>query len=220
MGRLRIKRIYESWGFSDDDRILVERRWPRGIKKEDVNILLWLKELAPSEELLKWFGHDLKKYTEFRVKYMEELNASKEAANFLSLVRDKLRYANITLLYSSSDEEHNHAGVLKEWLSLDEEVSKITSEKLYGYVFLLKSYATRIHPTLGVGALEIFYGGTRRSLLGFEGFEPYKSEESAKRGIKSWKRMYGRLDEVDEARRYQVGGVMPVTEKMYQEIED
>ena len=71
MGRLRIKRIYEPWGFSDNDRILVDRLWPRGVKKEDANTLSWLKEVAPSEELLKWFGHDLKKYTEFSVKYME-----------------------------------------------------------------------------------------------------------------------------------------------------
>ena len=119
MGSIRTKRIYEVPDVNDGIRILVDRLWPRGIKKESAAINAWEKGIAPSAELRKWFNHDPEKYPEFRRKYMEELDASEDAERFLGFVNEHLRSTNITLLYSAKDEEHNNALVLKDWLSHD-----------------------------------------------------------------------------------------------------
>ena len=119
MGCIRTKRIYEASDENDGIRILVDRLWPRGIKKESASIKEWKKEIAPSNELRKWFNHDPEKYPEFRRKYMEELDASEDAERFLGFVNEHLRSTNITLLYAAKDEEHNNALVLKDWLSID-----------------------------------------------------------------------------------------------------
>lgn len=113
---IRCVRIYdqsESGGY----RILVDRLWPRGVKKEDAGIDLWEKEIAPSNELRKWFGHDPEKYDEFTVRYRWELDTSPVAAAFASLCREKLAEQDVVLLYAAKDKEHNNAVVLQEWLS-------------------------------------------------------------------------------------------------------
>ena len=119
MYSIRTKRIYEAPEENDGIRILVDRFWPRGIKKESASIKEWKKEIAPYNELRKWFNHDPEKYPEFRRKYMEELDASEDAERFLGFVNEHLRSTNITLLYAAKDEEHNNALVLKDWLSHD-----------------------------------------------------------------------------------------------------
>ena len=118
MGSIKTKRIYTAPEVNDGIRILVDRLWPRGIKKESAAINAWEKEIAPSNELRKWFSHDAEKYPEFRRKYMEELDASEDAERFLGFVNEHFRSKNITLLYAAKDEEHNNALVLKDWLNL------------------------------------------------------------------------------------------------------
>ena len=118
MGSIRTKRIFEVPDVNDGIRILVDRLWPRGIKKESAAINAWEKGISPSAELRKWFNHDPEKYPEFRRKYMEELDASEDAEKFLEYVIKNLRFTNMTLLYSAKDEEHNNALVLKDWLIL------------------------------------------------------------------------------------------------------
>ena len=119
MGSIKTKRIYEVPDVNDGIRILVDRLWPRGIKKESSEVKAWEKEIAPSNELRKWFNHEPEKYPEFRRKYMEELDASEDAERFLGFVNEHLESTNITLLYAAKDEEHNNALVLKDWLYLD-----------------------------------------------------------------------------------------------------
>ena len=119
MGSIKTKRIHEVPDVNDGIRILVDRLWPRGIKKESSEVKAWEKEIAPSNELRKWFNHDAEKYPEFRSKDVEELDASEAAERFLGFVNEHLESTNITLLYAAKDEEHNNALVLKDWLYLD-----------------------------------------------------------------------------------------------------
>jgi uncharacterized protein YeaO (DUF488 family) len=121
MGSIKTKRIYKAPDVNDGIRILVDRLWPRGIKKESSEVKAWEKEIAPSNELRKWFNHDPEKYPEFRRKYMEELDVSEDAERFLGFVNEHFRSTNITLLYSAKDEEHNNALVLRDWLARDKE---------------------------------------------------------------------------------------------------
>lgn len=111
---MKIKRVYEKPDKDDGLRILVDRLWPRGLTKEKASIDLWLKEIAPSTELRKWFGHDPDKWDEFRKRYREELNKNKEVS---SLLTEKLKQGEFTLVYGSRDEEHNEVLVLKELFS-------------------------------------------------------------------------------------------------------
>ena len=117
MGRktkeIKIKRIYEPPAMDDGFRILVDRFWPRGLNKEKAKIHLWLKEIAPSDQLRKWYGHDPKKWTEFREKYFNELKDKEEMAQ---LITRKLKEGTITFLYSSKEEKINNAVALKEYL--------------------------------------------------------------------------------------------------------
>lgn len=108
-------RIYEK-SATPGYRILVDRLWPRGMKKEDAVIDLWAKDIAPSNELRKWFGHDPAKYNEFAAKYRLELDGNPIAAEFALLCRDKLALQDVILLYAAKNEEHNNAVVLREWL--------------------------------------------------------------------------------------------------------
>lgn len=112
---IRCARIY---GLSSTSgfRILVDRLWPRGIRKEDAGIGLWAKDIAPSNELRKWFGHDPEKYDEFTARYRQELDTSPVAEEFAALCREKLATQDVILLYAAKDEEHNNAAVLREWL--------------------------------------------------------------------------------------------------------
>lgn len=111
---LIIKRIYENPMETDGFRILIDRLWPRGISKEKAKIDLWLKEIAPSDELRKWFSHDPEKWTDFKKKYKLELANNLESIKVIKEIIKKEKI--ITLLYSAKDEEHNNAIVLKEFL--------------------------------------------------------------------------------------------------------
>ncbi|MEW6116287.1 MAG: DUF488 domain-containing protein [Nitrospirota bacterium] len=108
---VKIKRVYDPVSRNDGKRILVDRLWPRGIKKENAGIDEWLKDIAPSDELRKWFSHDLSKWAEFRQKYKKELQ-SKSA--LIERLQSEAKGKTITLLFAAKDVEHNNAVVLKE----------------------------------------------------------------------------------------------------------
>jgi uncharacterized protein YeaO (DUF488 family) len=105
---LKIKRVYEPATKEDGKRILVDRLWPRGISKEKAKLDLWLKEIAPSTELRKWFNHDPKKWAEFKKRYVAELKKKKDLLNQIP--------KNATIIYAAKDEKHNEALVLKNFL--------------------------------------------------------------------------------------------------------
>src|SRR5512140_1535311 len=110
---LKTKRVYEAAQTSDGTRFLVERLWPRGIKKDDVKMKAWLKDVAPSPELRKWFAHDPDKWSDFQKRYRAELKANPEAWKPIVAAA---RRGTVTLLYSARDTEHNSALVLKSFL--------------------------------------------------------------------------------------------------------
>jgi len=110
---VRIKRAYEPPSPHDGTRVLVDRLWPRGVKKTDAGISQWMKEIAPSNELRKWFGHAPERWQEFRRRYNVELTAKRE---LMSQLRDLARKGPLTLVYSAHDEVHNQAVVLLEKL--------------------------------------------------------------------------------------------------------
>ena len=108
---IQIKRVYEKPSRNDGVRVLVDRLWPRGLTKERAAVNEWLKDVAPSTELRKWFGHDPAKWSEFQSRYKKELAGKGEA---LTLLRAKSRGGTVTLLYGARDSEHNEAIVLAE----------------------------------------------------------------------------------------------------------
>ncbi len=108
---IKIKRVYNKPDREDGKRILVDRLWPRGLTKEKASIDLWLKEIAPSTELRKWFGHNPEKWKEFGKRYSGELKKNEEQ---VSLLKEQLKKGTVTLVYGAKDEEHNEALVLKE----------------------------------------------------------------------------------------------------------
>ncbi|MGH7572580.1 MAG: DUF488 domain-containing protein [Gemmatimonadota bacterium] len=110
---LKLKRAYEPAESGDGFRILVDRLWPRGVSKSSARIDLWLKEIAPSTTLRKWFGHDPAKWTEFRRRYFRELDQNREA---IEEIQGHVRRGTVTLVYGAKDEEHNDAVALKEYL--------------------------------------------------------------------------------------------------------
>lgn len=110
---LKIKRVYDEATKDDGFRILVDRLWPRGLKKENAKIDCWLKNVAPSTELRKWFDHDSEKWEEFRAKYNLELEQKVDAVKFLL---EKLNDNDITLLYAAKNVQINHALILKDYL--------------------------------------------------------------------------------------------------------
>ena len=107
---IKIKRIYEPATSEDGFRILVDRLWPRGLSKEKAKVDLWLKVIAPSDDLRKRFCHDPKKWEEFKSKYLKELESKKELLNRIKQIEKEK--AIVTLLYSAKDEERNNAVVL------------------------------------------------------------------------------------------------------------
>jgi len=111
--KLKIKRVYEKPEKEDGTRILVDRLWPRGLTKEKAAIDLWLKEVAPSTALRKWFSHDPAKWPTFKQKYRQEI---KENKSQVAILKEQLMKGAVTLVYGAKDEEHNEALVLKEWL--------------------------------------------------------------------------------------------------------
>ena len=110
---IQTKRVYEPESSRDGKRFLVERLWPRGVKKENLDINGWLKDVAPSTELRQWFNHDPAKWNEFRKRYRAELRAHQAA---LTPLITAARRGNVTLLYSARDQEHNNAVVLKDYV--------------------------------------------------------------------------------------------------------
>lgn len=114
--RLKIKRAYEAAEDSDGSRILVDRLWPRGIKKENLDLTAWWKDIAPSPELRKWFGHDPEKFEEFKIRYSQELNQSEIMKTHLKELSEMLKDSPVTLLFGAKDTEHNNAVVLYTWL--------------------------------------------------------------------------------------------------------
>jgi uncharacterized protein YeaO (DUF488 family) len=113
---IQLKRAYEPAEKSDGTRILVDRLWPRGLTKERAAVDLWLKEVAPSHELRKWFAHDPARWKEFQTRYRKELKQSDSAAEALRVLREKAAHGRVTLLYAARDEVHNEARVLKSLL--------------------------------------------------------------------------------------------------------
>ncbi|MBS1754445.1 MAG: DUF488 domain-containing protein [Ferruginibacter sp.] len=111
--KLKIKRVYEKPGKEDGTRILVDRLWPRGLTKEKAAVDVWLKEIAPSTELRKWFGHDPKKWKAFIKRYTHELKQHEEQ---VSVLKEYLGKGVVTMVYAAKDEDHNEALVLKDWL--------------------------------------------------------------------------------------------------------
>ena len=111
--RLATKRIYDPPAKEDGFRILVDRLWPRGIKKERAAVAEWLKDIAPSDALRKWFSHDPGKWPEFRRRYFEELENKDE---MIDLILDKERHGAVTLLYGAKEEKVNNAVALKEYI--------------------------------------------------------------------------------------------------------
>ena len=111
---IKIKRIYDPIAADDGLRVLVDRLWPRGVKKQDALIDLWAKQLAPTTELRQWFDHQPSRFTEFRKRYFSELEDKVEAAQE---IRDAAGDQAITLLFAARDRSCNHAVILQEFLA-------------------------------------------------------------------------------------------------------
>lgn len=110
---IKLKRVYEEPSSKDGLRVLVERLWPRGLTKKRAAVDLWLKDLAPSPELRKWFGHDPTRWEQFQKRYGRELQKRKDA---IRLLKQKVKEGMVTLVYAARDEEHNGALALKRHL--------------------------------------------------------------------------------------------------------
>ncbi|HSU80127.1 MAG TPA: DUF488 domain-containing protein [Candidatus Angelobacter sp.] len=113
---LHLKRVYDSPNAGDGLRILVDRLWPRGVKKEIAQLDYWLKDVAPSSELRKWFHSGSGTFEDFRSRYLEELDCRPETKEALHTLQNLITQSPVTLLYGSKDTTNNHAIVLKEWL--------------------------------------------------------------------------------------------------------
>ncbi|MEN6441598.1 MAG: DUF488 domain-containing protein [Syntrophobacter sp.] len=111
---IKVKRVYEPPVADDGTRFLVERLWPRGMRKEALHVEGWLKDVAPSSALRRWFGHDPAKWAEFQNRYLAELDGEPDA---IQPIVEAAGRGNVTLLYSAHDTEHNSAVVLKKYLS-------------------------------------------------------------------------------------------------------
>lgn len=114
--KVDIKRAYEPQGSDDGYRVLVDRLWPRGVSKDELHYDLWCKELAPSPELRKWFGHMPERWEEFRDKYQIELQEQDQVDRMRELVKNA-KSSHITLVYGARDHQHNHALILADEIS-------------------------------------------------------------------------------------------------------
>ena len=110
---IKLKRAYEPAVTEDGMRYLVERLWPRGVKKDALQVAAWLKDVAPSDQLRRWFGHDPEKWDEFRRRYFKELDNNPEA---WGPIVASARHGTVTLVYSARDSEHNNAVALKQYM--------------------------------------------------------------------------------------------------------
>ena len=122
---IKIKRIYDASTPDDGIRILVDRLWPRGLSKEKARVDLWLKEIAPSNELRKWYAHDPKKWAEFRKRYFKDLDTKRE---LLNQIVQKTKEGDVTLLYSSKEEKINNAVALKEYIEKQKKGGEIRNQ--------------------------------------------------------------------------------------------
>ena len=116
-GKLQIRRVYDTPDKADGQRILVDRLWPRGLSKDKAHIDHWIKEIAPSDVLRRWFGHDPEKWVEFSRRYAEELKGNGEA---VAALRSAIGGKKTTLLYAAHDTEHNNAVALRDFLASTE----------------------------------------------------------------------------------------------------
>lgn len=110
---VQLKRAYETPSHGDGTRVLIDRLWPRGVKKTDAKIDEWMKDIAPSTSLRKWFGHDPDRWQEFQHRYEKEV---KEHPELLDRLRTLARHGPLTLVFSAHDETHNDAAVLREMI--------------------------------------------------------------------------------------------------------
>ena len=110
---ISLKRVYEKPSLKDGKRVLVERLWPRGLKKDEARIDEWLREVAPSTELRKWFGHDPAKWDEFKERYWNELDKKKDIIS--KLAKERLEN-KVTFVFAAKDQQHNNAVALKEYI--------------------------------------------------------------------------------------------------------
>jgi uncharacterized protein YeaO (DUF488 family) len=110
---IQIKRVYDEPSDTDGTRILIDRLWPRGLSKAKAKVDLWLKDIAPSTALRQWFGHDPRKWHEFKQRYQDELHKNNEA---IAQLRARMAKGTVTLVYGAKDQEHNDAVALQEYL--------------------------------------------------------------------------------------------------------
>lgn len=112
---IKVKRIYEMATEDDGFRILIDRLWPRGLSKQKAKVDLWLKEIAPSHELRKWYAHDPQKWDRFKQRYFKELDGKKE---LIGEIIEKAKDRNVTLLFGAKEEKFNNAVALKEYIEI------------------------------------------------------------------------------------------------------
>lgn len=117
---IKLKRIYERPEITDGARILVDRLWPRGVRRSTANVDMWLKDVGPSDELRKWFAHEREKWAIFKKRYLKELKTNPAFEDLVNIIRSS--NDNITLLFSASDAKHNNAVVLG--MALNKELRK------------------------------------------------------------------------------------------------
>ncbi|MGX6444888.1 DUF488 domain-containing protein [Neobacillus sp. K501] len=122
MPEIFLKRVYDPYDETDGYRILVDRLWPRGISKENARLSEWMKEIAPSPDLRKWFCHKPELFEEFRMRYVNELRTDEQKLHLMDQMIGMASQDRVTLLYGAKDSIHNHALVLKE------ELTRITEE--------------------------------------------------------------------------------------------
>jgi uncharacterized protein YeaO (DUF488 family) len=124
---LCLKRAYEPAGDDDGARFLVDRLWPRGVSKVEARLTAWLKDLAPSTELRRWFGHEPARWTEFQQRYAAEL-ARAEAQAIVQMLADKAQHGPVTLVYAARDAEHNEAVVLRQLIERQHQSSALARQ--------------------------------------------------------------------------------------------
>jgi uncharacterized protein YeaO (DUF488 family) len=122
---IKIKRVYEQPAKDDGMRILVDRLWPRGLTKKKASVDLWLKDIAPSTELRKWFAHDPDKWKRFRARYQTEIRNNHD---LIKALKRKAREGTITLIYGARDQKHNEALVLKQFLEKNKQRAATTRQ--------------------------------------------------------------------------------------------
>ena len=116
MNKILIKRVYDAPESRDGYRILIDRLWPRGIRKDEARLSDWVKAIAPTTIIRKEFNHEPANMAVFQAQYVAELDSNPEAATFIRILAEKLKEENVTLVYGARDEKYNHAVILKGWL--------------------------------------------------------------------------------------------------------